>query len=149
MHFSQNQRSGRHFQRITPSCLLRHLVHLSVSTTAAGRLNQRMPNRSNFIYTWEVRQALTSKGTENWVECERDSRGRFISPNPRRWFTLWDTITSVTFPFNWVTNDSHFWGKGHSLTQVKVFSVLYFSGRSGEGAGQPAEPSRAWHDIYM
>lgn len=39
---------------------------------------------------------------------------------PRRWLTLWDAITSVTFPFNWVTNDSlprqrsFFWPKSTS-----------------------------------
>lgn len=30
-----------------------------------------------YIYTCEVRQAMTSKGTENWVEHERDRRGGF------------------------------------------------------------------------
>lgn len=161
--------SGRQFQRLITSLLPPETFCPSVSYfntchTSAFEFSCRSPGniggeirrcrtaRTFFFFfinieTWEDRQAMTSKGTENWVEHERDRGGGFsatyhLVPPPlqdsaqaalHRWFTLWDAITSVTFPFNWVTNGSHFWGKGHILAQVKVFSVLYFSGGSEEG----------------
>lgn len=89
-------------------------------------------------------------------------RRRHISPPPpprkfsagptgHRWFTLWDAITSVTFPFNWVTTDSLFEAKVIFFHKSKSPHSPYLKG-GGVTDGFADAGSRgggADGDIYM
>lgn len=76
-------------------------------------------------------------------------------PTGHRWFTLWDAITSVTFPFNWVTSDSLFEAKVIFFHKSKSPHSPYLKGGGvtdgfadvgshGSGGGGGADG-----DIYM
>ena len=97
----------------------------------------------------------------SWRQCTRTGSDRgsetsmpHITPRldsgratPRGWFTLWDAITSVTFPFNWVTNDSFLRQRSFSVT---AFSPLYFNGGlMKDGFSDRQNHTGAASDIYI